>query len=223
MRRWRSDGRPGSFSIRVAVFHKRCCLRAGGSDPYTGSHGGRPSWTVPSKPGVANDDTIATLFLGGTVGDSRCSNAHFGTAADGFSAMVRRDLVRGQMLVCNKGGPDFTFMVFSLCRSPLRRNRARLEPIARTPAFELWGRNRLLRQWVPRNRRCDFYATPACCADAARPTRNLAKDAPAIVEALLASLARRSPRRTARLRYSRVAEGANRGAIDGGSSRYQAL
>jgi NTE family protein len=135
-----------------------------------------------------------------------------------FSAMVRQDLVRGQMLVAQGEVSDSLFMVLHGALAVRRTGDP--TPIAELRAGELVGE-------------IGFFANVRRTADvvAIRDTsvlvltraayQDLAEDTPAIVEALLAALARRFVQQTARIAPLRVSPKARTVTlIDGG---YQPL
>src|SRR3954453_18003590 len=131
-----------------------------------------------------------------------------------FRAMGRLDLMRGQMLVAQGEPSDSLFMV--LHGALAVRRAGDLEPIAELRAGELVGE-------------IGFFGNIARTADviAIRDTsvlvltraayQDLARDAPAIVEELLAALARRFAKETARLTALRASPKVRTVAlIDGG-------
>src|SRR6202171_1109836 len=113
-----------------------------------------------------------------------------------LNAMVRRDLVRGQMLVAQGGPSDSLFMVLhgalAVCRN------GDLEPIAELRAGELVGEIGFFAN-VPRSANVIAIRDTSVLVLTRAAYRNLVEDAPAIVEALLAALARRFAKETARL------------------------
>src|SRR3984893_13437043 len=113
-----------------------------------------------------------------------------------LNAMVRRDLVRGQMLVAQGGPSDSLFMVLhgalAVCRN------GDLEPIAELRAGELVGEIGFFAN-VPRTANVIAIRDTSVLALTRAAYQELARDAPAIVEALLAALARRFAKETARL------------------------
>src|SRR3954470_8310135 len=131
-----------------------------------------------------------------------------------FRAMVRQDLMRGQMLVAQGEPSDSLFMV--LHGALAVRRSGDLEPIAELRAGELVGE-------------IGFFGNGPRAADVIviRDTsvlmltraayQALAEEAPAIVEALLAALARRFAKETARLTPIRASPKARTVALmDGG-------
>jgi NTE family protein len=131
-----------------------------------------------------------------------------------FSAMVRQDLVRGQMLVAQGGPSDSLFMV--LHGALAVRRTGDLEPIAELRAGELVGEIGFFAN-VPRTADVIAIRDTSVLMLTRAAYRDLAEDAPAIVEALLAALARRFAKETARLTPMRASPKARAVAlIDGG-------
>src|SRR5713226_3807900 len=118
-----------------------------------------------------------------------------------FSAMVRQDLVRGQMLVAQGGPSDSLFMV--LHGALAVRRTGELEPIAELRAGELVGEIGFFAN-IPRTADVIAIRDTSVLVLTRAAYQDLAKDAPAIVEALLAALARRFAKETARLTPMRV-------------------
>src|SRR6202171_5920299 len=130
-----------------------------------------------------------------------------------FSAMVRQDLVRGQMLVAQGGPSDSLFMVLHGALA-VRRTSA-LEPIAELRAGELVGEIGFFAN-VPRTADVIAIRDTSVLVLTRAAYRKLAEDAPAIVEALLAELARRFAKETARITPVRAAaQGRTADTIDG--------
>jgi len=149
-------------------------------------------------------DGLNSTFAWGNVSEDF---ALFRTLSSGqrlkaFGAMVRQDLVRGQMLVAQGEASDALFVV--LHGALAVRRAGDHAPIAELRAGEVVGE-------------IGFFANMPRTADviAIRDTsvlvltraayRDLAEDAPAIVEELLAALARRFAKETARLTALRAA------------------
>jgi NTE family protein len=149
-------------------------------------------------------DGLNSTFAWGNVSEDF---ALFRTLSSGqrlkaFGAMVRQDLVRGQMLVAQGEPSDALFVV--LHGALAVRRAGDHAPIAELRAGEVVGE-------------IGFFANMPRTADviAIRDTsvlvltraayRDLAEDAPAIVEELLAALARRFAKETARLTALRAA------------------
>jgi NTE family protein len=131
-----------------------------------------------------------------------------------FSAMVRRDLVRGQTLVAQGGASDSLFMV--LHGALAVRRAGDIEPIAELRAGELVGEIGFFAN-VPRTADVIAIRDTSVLVLTRAAYQNLAKDAPAIVEALLAALARRFAKETARITPVRASPKARTVAlIDGG-------
>jgi len=131
-----------------------------------------------------------------------------------LNAMVRRDLVRGQMLVAQGGPSDSLFMV--LHGALAVRRHGDLEPIAELRAGEIVGEIGFFAN-VPRTADVIAIRDTSVLALTRAAYQELARDAPAIVEALLAALARRFAKETARLTPLRASPKARTVAlIDGG-------
>src|SRR6202140_3918059 len=89
-------------------------LRRAGTDPHTARSDGRPAltWAMQSN-WVSPMNGASATFAWGNVSEDF---ALFRTLSSeqrlkAFSAMVRQDLVRGQMLVAQGGPSDSLFMV----------------------------------------------------------------------------------------------------------------
>jgi NTE family protein len=131
-----------------------------------------------------------------------------------FSAMVRRDLVRGQTLVAQGGASDSLFMV--LHGALAVRRSGDVEPIAELRAGELVGEIGFFAN-VPRTADVIAIRDTSVLVLTRTAYQKLAEDAPAIVEALLAALARRFAKETARITPVRASPKARTVAlIDGG-------
>ena len=131
-----------------------------------------------------------------------------------FSAMVRRDLVRGQTLVAQGGASDSLFMV--LHGALAVRRAGDIEPIAELRAGELVGEIGFFAN-VPRTADVIAIRDSSVLVLTRTAYQKLAEDAPAIVEALLAALARRFAKETARITPVRASPKARTVAlIDGG-------
>ena len=131
-----------------------------------------------------------------------------------FAAMVRRDLVRGQTLVAQGGASDSLFMV--LHGALAVRRTGDIEPIAELRAGELVGEIGFFAN-VPRTADVIAIRDTSVLVLTRAAYQNLAEDAPAIVEALLATLARRFAKETARITPVRASPKARTVAlIDGG-------
>jgi len=131
-----------------------------------------------------------------------------------FGAMVRRDLVRGQTLVAQGGASDSLFMV--LHGALAVRRAGDIEPIAELRAGELVGEIGFFAD-VPRTADVIAIRDTSVLVLTRAAYQNLAEDAPAIVEALLAALARRFAKETARITPVRASPKARTVAlIDGG-------
>jgi NTE family protein len=131
-----------------------------------------------------------------------------------LNAMVRLDLVRGQMLVAQGGPSDSLFMVLhgalAVCRN------GDIEPIAELRAGEIVGEIGFFAN-VPRTANVIAIRDTSVLALTRAAYQELAKDAPAIVEVLLGALARRFAKETARLTPPRASPRARTVAlIDGG-------
>ena len=131
-----------------------------------------------------------------------------------FGAMVRQDLVRGQMLVAQGGPSDALFMVLHDALSV--RRAGQIEPIAELRAGELVGEIGFFAN-VPRTADVIAIRDTSVLVLTRAAYQRLAEDAPAIVEALLAALALRFAKETARLTPIRASPKARTVAlIDGG-------
>lgn len=113
-----------------------------------------------------------------------------------LNAMVREDLVRGQMLVAQGGPSDSLFLV--LHGALAVRKTGYIEPIAELRAGELVGEIGFFAN-VPRTADVVAIRDTSVLALTRAAYRKLVADAPAIVEALLAALAQRFARETARI------------------------
>src|ERR1700704_1409127 len=100
-----------------------------------------------------------------------------------FSAMVRQDLVRGQMLVAQGGPSDSLFLV--LHGALAVRKTGYLEPIAELRAGELVGEIGFFGN-VPRTADVIAIRDTSVLALTRPAYQKLVEEAPAIVEALLA-------------------------------------
>src|SRR6266852_6617605 len=131
-----------------------------------------------------------------------------------FQAMVRRDLVRGQMLVAQGGPSDSLFMVLHGALAVCRHGD--LEPIAELRAGEIVGEIGVFAN-VPRTADVIAIRDTSVLALTRAAYQVLAEEAPAIVEAVLAALARRFAKETARLTPVRASPKARTVAlVDGG-------
>jgi NTE family protein len=131
-----------------------------------------------------------------------------------FGAIVRRDLVRGQTLVAQGGASDSLFMV--LHGALAVRRTGDIEPIAELRAGELVGEIGFFAN-IPRTADVIAIRDTSVLVLTRAAYQNLAEDAPAIVEALLAALARRFAKETARITPVRASPKARTVAlIDGG-------
>src|SRR5882762_9618356 len=113
-----------------------------------------------------------------------------------FRAMVRQDLLRGQVLVAQGDPSDALFMV--LHGALAVRRAGELEPIAELRAGELVGEIGFFGN-IPRTADVVAIRDTSVLVLTRAAYQDLARDAPAIVEALLAALARRFAKETARL------------------------
>jgi NTE family protein len=113
-----------------------------------------------------------------------------------FGAMVRRDLVRGQMLVSQGEAADALFLV--LHGALAVRRSGDLAPIAELRAGELVGEIGFFAN-VPRTADVIAIRDTSVLALTREAYQELAENAPAIVEALLATLALRFITQTARV------------------------
>jgi len=131
-----------------------------------------------------------------------------------FSAMIRQDLVRGEMLVAQGEPSDSLFMVLHGALAVRRIGHS--EPIAELRAGELAGEIGFFAN-IPRTADLIAIRDTSVLVLTRAAYQDLAKDAPAIVEALLAALAGRFAKETARLIPIRSSPKARTVAlIDGG-------
>jgi NTE family protein len=131
-----------------------------------------------------------------------------------LGAMVRQDLTRGQMLVAQGGPSDSLFMV--LHGALAVRRAGDLVPIAELRAGEVVGEIGFFAN-IPRTADVIAIRDTSVLVLTRTAYQDLAKDAPAIVEALLAALAQRFAKETARLTPLRASPKARTVAlIDGG-------
>ncbi len=131
-----------------------------------------------------------------------------------LGAMVRRDLVRGQMLVAQGEPSDSLFMV--LHGALAVRRAGDLEPIAELRAGEVVGEIGFFAN-IPRTADVIAIRDTSVLVLTRGAYQELAQDAPALVEALLAALARRFAKETARLTPPRASPKARTVTlIDGG-------
>src|SRR5213083_2034266 len=113
-----------------------------------------------------------------------------------LNALVGQDLVRGQMLVTQGGPSDSLFLV--LHGALAVRKTGYLEPIAELRAGELVGEIGFFAD-VPRTADVIAIRDTSVLALTRPAYQKLVEEAPAIVEALLAALARRFAKETARI------------------------
>ena len=131
-----------------------------------------------------------------------------------LGAMVRRDLVRGQMLVAQGEPSDSLFMV--LHGALAVRRAGDLEPIAELRAGEVVGEIGFFAN-IPRTADVIAIRDASVLVLTRGAYQELAQDAPALVEALLAAMARRFAKETARLTPPRASPKARTVTlIDGG-------
>ena len=130
-----------------------------------------------------------------------------------LSAMVRQDLVRGQMLVAQGGPSDSLFLV--LHGALAVRKTGYIEPIAELRAGELVGEIGFFAN-VPRTADVIAIRDTSVLALTRPAYQKLVAEAPAIVEALLAALAQRFARETARIAPFRTSPKARTVALIGG-------
>ena len=131
-----------------------------------------------------------------------------------FNAMVRQDLVRGEMLVAQGGPSNALFMV--LHGALAVRRAGELEPIAELRAGELVGEIGFFAN-IPRTADVIAIRDTSVLVLTRTAYQKLAEEAPAVVEALLAALAQRFAKETARLIPVRASPRARTVAlIDGG-------
>jgi NTE family protein len=133
-----------------------------------------------------------------------------------FSAMTRQDLVRGEPLVEQGGPSDSLFLVLHGALAVYRKDHP--EPVAELRAGELVGEIGFFAD-IPRTADVIAIRDTSVLALTRTAYEALAQEAPAIVEALLAALARRFARETARLTPLRASPKARTVAlISAGSS-----
>ncbi len=113
-----------------------------------------------------------------------------------LNAMVRQDLVRGQMLVAQGGPSDSLFMVLHGALAVRRAGQS--EPIAELRAGELVGEIGFFAN-VPRTADVIAIRDTSVLVLTRSAYQKLAVEAPAIMEAMMAALALRFARETARL------------------------
>src|SRR5437764_1995556 len=131
-----------------------------------------------------------------------------------LNAMVRQDLVRGQMLVAQGGPSDSLFLVLHGALAVRRTGDS--APIAELRAGELVGEIGFFAN-VPRTADVIAIRDTSVLMLTRTAYQALAEEAPAIVEALLAALALRFAKETARLTPIRASPKARTVAlIDGG-------
>jgi NTE family protein len=114
-----------------------------------------------------------------------------------FSAMTRQDLVRGGLLVEQGASSDALFLVLNGALAVYRNDH--VEPIAELRAGELVGEIGFFAN-IPRTANVIAIRDSSVLALTRSAYEGIAQQAPAIVEALLAALARRFGRETARLK-----------------------
>jgi NTE family protein len=149
-------------------------------------------------------DGLNSTFAWGNVSEDF---ALFRTLSSGqrlkaFAAMVRQDLVRGQMLVAQGEPSDALFVV--LHGALAVRKAGDHAPIAELRAGELVGEIGFFGN-MPRTADVIAIRDTSVLVLTRAAYQDLAKDAPAIVEEVLAALARRFAKETARLTALRAA------------------
>src|SRR5437763_16715908 len=127
-----------------------------------------------------------------------------------LGAMVRRDLVRGQMLVAQGDPSDSLFMVLHGALAVRRTGDS--APIAELRAGELVGEIGFFAN-VPRTADVIAIRDTSVLVLTRTAYQVLAEEAPAIVEAVLAALARRFAKETARLTPVRASPNARTVAL----------
>ena len=123
--------------------------------------------------------------------------------------MTRRDLVRGQLLVEQGGASDALFLVLHGALAVYRTDHP--DPIAELRAGELVGEIGFFAN-IPRTANVIAIRDTSVMVLTRAAYTKLAQDAPAIVEAVLAALARRFATETARLLPARASPRPHRGA-----------
>ena len=130
-----------------------------------------------------------------------------------LNAMVRQDLMRGQLLVAQGSPSDSMFLV--LHGALAVRRSGELEPIAELRAGEMVGEIGFFGD-MPRTADVVAIRDTSVLMLTRTAYHGLAEDAPALVEALLAALARRFARETARLTPVRASPKARTVTLIGG-------
>ena len=131
-----------------------------------------------------------------------------------LNAMVRQDLVRGQMLVAQGGPSDSLFLVLHGALAVCRNGNP--EPVAELRAGELVGEIGFFAN-VPRTADVIAIRDTSVLTLTRAGYQELTRDAPGIVEALLAAVAQRLGIETARFKPLRASPRARTVAlIDGG-------
>ena len=137
-----------------------------------------------------------------------------------IEAMVRRDLVRGEMLVAQGDPSDSLFMVLHGALAVHRDGNS--QPFAELRAGELIGEIGFFAN-VPRTANVVAIRDTSVLVLTRSAYQGLARDTPAIAEALLAALALRFARRTERLPVVRTSPVARTVAlVEAGSERVPA-
>jgi NTE family protein len=114
-----------------------------------------------------------------------------------FSAMIRQDLLRGRLLVEQGASSDALFLVLNGALAVYRKDH--VEPIAELRAGELVGEIGFFAN-IPRTADVIAIRDTSVLALTRTAYETIAQQAPAIVEALLAALARRFAHETARFK-----------------------
>ncbi len=130
-----------------------------------------------------------------------------------FAAMTRQDLVRGQLLVEQGGPSDALFLVLHGALAVYRTDHP--EPIAELRAGELVGEIGFFAS-IPRTANVIAIRDTSVLVLTRAAYETLAQETPAIVEALLAALARRFARESARLTPARASPRARTVALIAG-------
>ena len=133
-----------------------------------------------------------------------------------FAAMTRRDLVRGQLLVEQGGASDALFLVLHGALAVYRTDQP--EPIAELRAGELVGEVGFFAN-IPRTANVIAIRDTSVMVLTRAAYAKLAQDAPAMVDAVLAALARRIATETARLLPARASPKARTVALVTGGHR----
>ena len=180
--------------------------------PYIARRAARPALTLTpyNRLGAAMSGPSATLGWGNVLDDfallrTLSSEQRLKT----FNAMVRQDLVRGEMLVAQGGPSNALFMV--LHGALAVRRAGELDAIAELRAGELVGEIGFFAN-IPRTADVIAIRDTSVLVLTRTAYQKLAEEAPAVVEALLAALARR---------FAKEARASSRFALRRGHERWR--